>query len=398
MNSRKAILKIFRGEDPEQVVWQPRIENWYDVKERQEALPESYQGLSLLDVYDKLKCSPRPYVGASLEHAIQPESDQEYGDWQESERVGGGYSPQETPPVFTNTLEGGGITYKRKLKGDDLIEVWKTPKGDLTRKWRVTDLSISLQPYGYPVKQVEHLEVMEYILRHQKVEFHYDNYEFVRNRMGGRAPLAISAPRAPFQQFLLFYMGYEQGVVALHKHTDAIENFLESAERIDDRFYEVFKDCPIEVVNFPDNVDGHFDPPPFMEDYLIPHWQQRTEELHAAGMHIDVHWDGSVKSILRYTHEVGVDGFEVLTPEPQGDVTIDEISQALGDNLILLDGIPATYFMPGADEKTLKDTVEKLIKEFAPKLILGISDEMPANGDIKKVSLVSEMVEGYNSN
>lgn len=389
MNFRENVLAVFRGEEPDEVVWQPRIENWYDVQKRQGTMPERYRGMSLLEVYDDLECSPRPYLYG------RP-SPEDLSDWEGLERAGGGYCPQGVPPVWTVSLEGGDITTDQIIEGDDLIEKWETPKGTLTRKWRISDLSIVPHVTEHPVKKVEELEIMEYILRHQRAEFHHENYEYVREEIGDRAPLAINAPRAPFQQLILFYMGYQPGIVALHRHTEEVERFLETAEELDDIFYDMIKECPIEIVNFPDNVDGHFDTPPLIEKYIMPHWQHRTKELREAGKYTDVHWDGSVRQILSYVRDVGVDGFEALTPKPQGDVTIEEMSEALGEDLILLDGIPATHFLPETSEDMLRETVEKLIEEFAPNLILGISDEIPANGDIEKVRLVSEWVREYN--
>lgn len=390
MNFREAVLEIFKGDDPGQVVWQPRIENWYDVNKRQGTMPEKYQGMTLLEIYDDLECSPRPYLYG------RP-SPEDLSDWEGLERAGGGYCPQHVPPVWTVRLEGGNITSEQEIDGNELIERWKTPKGNLTRRWRISELSIVPHVTDYPVKKVDQLKILEYILRHQKVELHYDNYELVREKMGDRAPLAINAPRAPFQMLILFYMNYQPGIIALHGHPNEVESFLEAAEEIDNRFYDMIKDSPIDIVNFPDNVDGHFDSPPLLEKYLLPHWQHRTEELRKAGKYTDVHWDGSIKPILRYTHDVGVDGFEAFTPKPQGDVTVEEMSQALSDDLILLDGVPATHFLPSASVSTLKETVDQVIEEFAPKLILGISDEIPANGDIEKVRLVSEWVNEYNS-
>jgi hypothetical protein len=39
-----------------------------------------------------------------------------------------------------------------------------------------------------------------------------------------------------------------------------------------------------------------------------------------------------------------VDGIEAITPEPQGDVTLEEMKEGLGDDLVLLDGIPALEY------------------------------------------------------
>jgi hypothetical protein len=38
-----------------------------------------------------------------------------------------------------------------------------------------------------------------------------------------------------------------------------------------------------------------------------------------------------------------------------------------------------------------------LIELFAPKLVLGISDEISSNGDIERVRVVGEIVDQYNA-
>ena len=40
MTYKEAVLAVFKGEDPKQIVWQPRIENWYDIHKRRGTLPQ----------------------------------------------------------------------------------------------------------------------------------------------------------------------------------------------------------------------------------------------------------------------------------------------------------------------------------------------------------------------
>jgi len=44
----------------------------------------------------------------------------------------------------------------------------------------------------------------------------------------------------------------------------------------------------------------------------------------------------------------------------------------------------------------LINQTKKIIDLFAPKLILGISDEISSTGDIERVKIVGNMVEEYN--
>ena len=92
-----------------------------------------------------------------------------------------------------------------------------------------------------------------------------------------------------------------------------------------------------------------------------------------------------------------MDGIEAITPKPQGDVTLEEVKEALGDDIFLLDGIPAIYFDNTFSVETLTECVHKIIDLFAPKLVLGVSDEISSTGDIERVRLVGEIVDAYNA-
>ncbi len=65
---------------------------------------------------------------------------------------------------------------------------------------------------------------------------------------------------------------------------------------------------------------------------------------------------------------------------------------ALGDK-VLLDGIPAVYFLPYFPEEELIACTKRVIELFHPRLALGISDEIPPDGDIERVRRIGEMVQ-----
>ena len=126
-------------------------------------------------------------------------------------------------------------------------------------------------------------------------------------------------------------------------------------------------------------------------------WAQAGRTIDAAGKFVCSHWDGDTRPLLKYAWETGLDGIEAITPKPQGDVTIDEIREALGDKMFLLDGIPAVYFDDTYSNDLLIESVHHLIDLFAPRLVLGISDEISSTGDLLLVKTVGEIVDKYNS-
>ena len=86
-----------------------------------------------------------------------------------------------------------------------------------------------------------------------------------------------------------------------------------------------------------------------------------------------------------------------ITPLPQGDVTLEQIKEGLGDTMFLLDGIPAVYFDDTFSVDVLVECTRHLIELFAPKLVLGISDEISSTGDLDRIKVVGQIVDEYNA-
>ena len=61
MNFRERILKTFKKEKIDKIVWQPRLEHWYNVNKSKNTLPEKYKNLDILELYDELNASVRYY-------------------------------------------------------------------------------------------------------------------------------------------------------------------------------------------------------------------------------------------------------------------------------------------------------------------------------------------------
>jgi sugar phosphate isomerase/epimerase len=122
-----------------------------------------------------------------------------------------------------------------------------------------------------------------------------------------------------------------------------------------------------------------------------------NEIIHKAGKFTLTHWDGDVKALLPYARDLGFDAIEAITPVPQGDVTLEEMKDALKDDIFLIDGIAALLFDPLYPLERLAAQAQRLIELFAPKLILGISDEMPYPGDMERLAVIGDMVDAYNA-
>ena len=85
---------------------------------------------------------------------------------------------------------------------------------------------------------------------------------------------------------------------------------------------------------------------------------------------------------------------ECVPPSPMGNIALEELNKGLEDT-VLVDGIPAALFLPYVNNEVLESFVRKLLSLFSPSIIAGISDKLPANGNIEKVRIAGEIVSRY---
>jgi hypothetical protein len=354
-------MAVFEHRKPDRLIWQPRLHYWYSVNKARETLPEKYEGWDLLAIYDDLDASPRAYH------------------------------------YFNDTIkvvEGDRVKKVEKSDGNYIYTKYETPKGNLVEVAKITEFGAASMKIEYLLKSVEDFDVLEYILRSQRFIFDKDLYEERIALLGDRSEPSITVPWGSIQRFFILYMGFQRGIIALWKHKENVENLLRVFDENDDERFALIRRTPFKLINFGDNIDEGLCSPPLFRRYMIPYYKRRTKELHQAGKYCTSHWDGKVKRLLPYIKETGLDGLECVPPLPQGNVTLEELKEALGDK-ILVDGIPAINFLPFVKKDELKTFVDNLLRIFSPNIIVGISDMLPPDGDIEKVRMISEMIKEH---
>ena len=366
---RQEVLKTFRRENPHKIVWQPRLEHWYNVNQVRGTLPESYRGASLLDIYRDLPASVRYYYGEGKD-----------------------ISSPDTYIIFEYV---DGAEVKEVREGENIYVYFYSPLGNLRGVKRLGEWGCSWHYLEHPVKTLEDLNILEYIVTHTHYRFNWEFYEVAKSTIGEWGEIQFYWERSPFQRLFLQYMGIENTVFLIQDHPDRLKEYLKKAEEAENELFEVLSSCPITILNFGENIDGRFDSPRLYHEYLLPYYKKRVDELHRAGKFCHLHMDGYLKPLLPYLREAGFDGIEGATPLPQGDIAVEELKEAMGE-MILLDGIPMLLFLPEYTREELEEFTKKILKLFSPNLILGISDEISPLGDIEKVEFVSQVVEEWN--
>ncbi|ARN55787.1 uroporphyrinogen decarboxylase family protein [Sedimentisphaera salicampi] len=365
MNFAKLNSDAVFGRSDGKILWQPRIICWYHDKIFSgEPLPEKYAGLSIYDIYRKLGCSARLYeFGECFER-------------QEDYRVQQTF--QENPDgKITHTIE--------------------TPAGCQTEILQKSKTSQWPKHLKREVETEKELETAAWREENCSWKWNGEKYNKLIEEIGDLGAPAVIMPRMNIQSLYLEKMGIENGIFAMQDWPETVDRYFNALEESHSRLIELINDSPVNLVNFGENIHSDSLPPYLFEKYHLPACRRRCDKLHSAGKFVYSHWDGNCRPLLKYARQTGLDGIEAITPTPQGDVTLEEIKEALGDDMYLIDGIPAVFFDETYSEKTLTDCTERIIELFAPKLILGISDEISSTGDIERINLITDIVNSYNS-
>jgi hypothetical protein len=359
---RELNLAIFERTAPSNaVLWQPRLETWIGHHAAEGTLPERCRGLDSFGIYDNLRCSIRYAASAGIE----------------------GY---EEPTETTITGE---------QRGDKYVETITTPTGTLTRVhqdiWEGDKLR-NRRIHGFPVQTPDDLRVLIDIVERTQFRANVDAFHAAADRMGQRGEPTVFLNSSGFTDLIKQWSGLPACYYLLADAPGVFEAYLEACDRRDDRQIDAALQLPCRIFNLGDHTTNEFTPPPILKRYCLPRWQHISERLHAANRFVHSHWDGNSRHILPYLKDSGLDSVESLTPEPQCDMTLEMIREHTG-NMVLLDLIPAIFFMSQWTTEFVVDFARRVIDMFAPRLVLGISDEISQVGEIGKVEAIGELVE-----
>jgi len=361
MTRRELNRAIFKG-TADKVLWQPRLEEWINTNRAKNQLPAPYRDMDDWEIYDYLRCSRR-YAG----------------------RAG-----------LVQSLNRAGLVVIEERHPSHRVITYRTPVGEITTRYHDLwegDRLANERIEDFPVKTAKDLRVAIDLVNRQQFRADVKAFEAADRAFGQRGEPTLFLTSSGFTELVKDWCGLLGTYYLLNDEAAVVEEYLEACERRDNRCIDAALQLPCRIFNFGDHATNEFTPPPILKKYLIPRWQRLAARLHKEGRYCHTHWDGHSKLMLPYLRDAQLDAVEALTPEPMGDMTLDEIKAAVGDEIICLDLLPAICFLPNYRTSDLVNYAKRVIDMFAPRLILGISDEISSVGEIEKVAAVTEVVE-----
>jgi hypothetical protein len=345
-------LRVFSEEPLPHVFFQPRFEPWFDWHRQFGTLPRQLETLSLRETYD--------LIGASM-------------------RTVHYYTGQPDPIEITYDK---GVQIVEEQEGEWRRLRYDTPHGLLSEGFRYT-IDRTWRRVEYLAKTADDLPALLWLLQRRRFRFGVAKFEQGAAYIGDRGVPQFWVPKSPYFALAQQLMKYEHFVYALADQRAMMEEIMGVIDASYDELYEglTAADRPeaLQILNFGENIAMAYLSQRYFERYVLPWYEKRCAQLRQAGIYTHIHIDGYFRGLLPYLAEMPFDGLEALTPVPQGDVTLEEMAVHIGDK-VLLDGIPAVLFLDHYPREALEKCVEQVVELFHPRLVLGISDELPEAG------------------
>ncbi len=290
-----------------------------------------------------------------------------------------------------------GVEVHREERDGVRVTTWGTPAGEISERRRFLDGPHCWAVTEYAASTAEDLRVVQDIYRRTEVEPAPEIFERASEKVGDDGLPISPAPRSPLPALMTDWCGVTGTSYLLADEPAAVEDTMALIEEANDAAWEAIYEGPAELIHVCDNLDSNTYTGLF-DRYMRDRYTRRLEGLHAAGQYAVTHLDGAVRGLLPKLAEVGFDGVESITPEPVGDVAIEELRGLCGEReTIIWGGIPGAMFAAPWGAEEMRAQTEALMDELwlDNRLIVGSADQVPPDGDIDLCRVVAEAIEEY---
>ncbi|MBN1864427.1 MAG: hypothetical protein JW808_05965 [Victivallales bacterium] len=365
MNIRERIETVFAGGKPDAMVWFGDMTYWHASHEQTGDIPEKWRGSE----------------GRSRMH-------QELGL---GEYVPGccAFTMKEGDEVRVTSTTDRGIR----------VREWQTPVGALAERWEYCPDSFSWGHLEFPVKEVHDLEVVRFIFRHRAYQPCHDVVRKLDKDMGTHGLPVVATHPTPMADLYKTWVGIMNLSYMLIDAEDEIRETCQVMNEAQTPMWSITAESPCNYVMLCENftaesMGGLFD------DHFRDILTEKTALLHNHGKKVLCHIDGTLRGLAEKLPEVGIDCLDAVTPAPVGDVPVCELRKLVGPDALILGGLPGAMFAPPFGRDDMEKHVMEIIRchKDSGKFMFGVADQVPPNGDIELVRLITELVEKHGRN
>lgn len=202
----------------------------------------------------------------------------------------------------------------------------------------------------------------------------------------------VAMPRSPLPALFADWVGVEGTILLLADDPDEVEQTLEAIDRANDGFFPLLSHTSASLCHFCDNlsadvIGGYWD------SLCAEYYRRRVAQVHAAGKVCVSHLDGATRGLIARLCAAGLDGIESLTPQPVGDITMEEMSRLMEPHdCVFWGGLPGAMFAHPWTWDSLREMIDGLhrLHRSGRRVVVGSADQVPPDASLDDVRRVGE--------
>jgi hypothetical protein len=379
-SNKENFIQIFRGEPADRILWIADLTYWRDSQIIKGILPDEYRGIDgFLKLHKDLGVVPY-YIYAL---------DEQEPDGMSVHQIGAPGRPFNG--VFQYSFEG--VDIETIVNGTILETKFHYQEKTFIQKKAYLPQSFCYAFIQYPIQKAEDLKCLRKIYEQCIFRSNYSDYLEIGEKWGDEGIPIAPLPRSPLSALIVDWMGIEAFTYAQVDEPIEIQKTIDCIDEANDQAFQIIIKSPAEIFHFCDNLSGT-SYSSFFPRYAANYYARRFIQLHQAGKKAAVHIDGTLKGILNQVAATGADALEALTPDPVGDVTVEDLrKESQSENIILWGGLPAVMFTSFFAREDLIKQVNRIQKQWKenPRFIAGSADQIPPDADLDYLRLASEL-------
>ena len=365
---------------------------WYIALRARGTLPEKFVGLNTAEIADLMDIAC---------HAVRAD----YTLSRPPEDLALRGLGVDNHPDYPYRVEIRDLPVDFVLDGDNLRTAVRTSAGEVSTHLQVTDEmtrdGISL-PFvrSYPIESPDDFDAVAEVFEHMDVIPTPDAYRTFQERIGDRG-LAVTnnfLGASPVHLILHDLVAMDQFFYLYEDVRDAVYRLCERMEPFFDACLNTILASDAEVILWGANYDQDLTWPPFFEQEIAPWLRKVADRVHGAGKHLLTHTDGENQALFRYYPGCGFDVGESVCPRPMTKSTLAEIREGMGPDITVWGGIPSVALLDDSmDDRSFEAYLDGVFESLGTgeRLILGISDNVPADANLDRMERIKERVEAF---
>ena len=380
MSRRSDVKRVLSGERAEYVPWFGDLAYWLNYLRDEKLIPEKY--LEMGDAHSRELV--KGLAGGLSEEGLQAlHRDLVVGFYLQ------GYFPFKT--IYHNV--------KTEIRETDegAITRFETPYGVLQENWKYMKSTYSLAPAKYLIKSAEDLKAFRFLYENIEYVPDYELAEMRLQTVGDNGIVVAYTPKSPMMEFVALKAGLETVVTELFDEIDEFEELLECMNEKHTQAAQIAIDSPAEYIFVPDNLSSEMVGGGIYDNYIEEVHKDWTNRIRKAGKKSMVHLDGTLCPLLSKLSQSGFDVIEALTPQPVGDVKLEDLRKYVQEDTILWGGVPSGFFTEKFSEQEFERWIInalEIMKKDA-RFVMGVADQIVPYTSFERIKRVAELVQEY---